>query len=278
MSNIRKAFENGKAFIPFITCGDPDLETTKAAVREMVKNGADLIELGIPFSDPTAEGPVIQEANVRALSGGVTTDKIFEMVKELRSGSFAGTDRAAHSGGAISGTEPVTVPMVFMTYANVVYSYGAERFLLACKDIGIDGIILPDLPFEEKEEFLPVCRKYGVDLISLVAPTSEDRIAMIAKDAEGFLYIVSSLGVTGVRSEITTDLGSIVKTVRENTDIPCAVGFGISTPEQAGKMAAVSDGAIVGSAIVKILAKYGKDAPAEIGKYVKSMKDGVREA
>ena len=156
MSNIRKAFENGKAFIPFITCGDPDLETTKAAVREMVKNGADLMELGIPFSDPTAEGPVIQEANVRALSGGVTTDKIFEMVKELRSGSFAGTDRAAHSGGpvtgdgAISGTEPVTVPMVFMTYANVVYSYGAERFLLACKDIGIDGIILPDLPFEEK--------------------------------------------------------------------------------------------------------------------------------
>lgn len=265
MSNIRKAFENGKAFIPFITCGDPDLETTKAAVREMVKNGADLIELGIPFSDPTAEGPVIQEANVRALSGGVTTDKIFEMVKELRSGSFAGT-------------EPVTVPMVFMTYANVVYSYGAERFLLACKDIGIDGIILPDLPFEEKEEFLPVCRKYGVDLISLVAPTSEDRIAMIAKEAEGFLYIVSSLGVTGVRSEITTDLGSIVKTVRENTDIPCAVGFGISTPEQAGKMAAVSDGAIVGSAIVKLLAKYGKDAPAEIGRYVKSMKDGVREA
>ena len=278
MSNIRKAFENGKAFIPFITCGDPDLETTKAAVREMVRNGADLIELGIPFSDPTAEGPVIQEANVRALSGGVTTDKIFEMVKELRSGSFAGTDRAAHSGGPEKEAEPVTVPMVFMTYANVVYSYGAERFIHTCAGIGIDGIILPDLPFEEKEEFLPICRKYGVDLISLVAPTSEDRIAMIAKEAEGFLYIVSSLGVTGVRSEITTDLGSIVKTVRENTDIPCAVGFGISTPEQARKMAAVSDGAIVGSAIVKLLAKYGKDAPAEIGKYVKSMKDGVREA
>ena len=271
MSNIRKAFENGKAFIPFITCGDPDLETTKAAVREMVRNGADLIELGIPFSDPTAEGPVIQEANVRALSGGVTTDLIFEMVRELRGGTVKGD-------GEPSGTEPVTVPMVFMTYANVVYSYGAERFISTCAGIGIDGIILPDLPFEEKEEFLPVCRKYGVDLISLVAPTSEDRIAMIAKEAEGFLYIVSSLGVTGVRSEITTDLGSIVKTVRENTDIPCAVGFGISTPEQAGKMAAVSDGAIVGSAIVKILAKYGKDAPAEIGRYVKSMKDGVREA
>ena len=280
MSNIRKAFENGKAFIPFITCGDPDLETTKAAVREMVKNGADLIELGIPFSDPTAEGPVIQEANVRALSGGVTTDKIFEMVRELRGSGKADGGVVTGDGeiGEPDGTEPVTVPMVFMTYANVVYSYGAERFISTCAGIGIDGIILPDLPFEEKEEFLPVCRKYGVDLISLVAPTSEDRIAMIAKEAEGFLYIVSSLGVTGVRSEITTDLGSIVKTVRENTDIPCAVGFGISTPEQARKMAAVSDGAIVGSAIVKLLAKYGKDAPAEIGRYVKSMKNGVREA
>ena len=275
MSNIRKAFENGKAFIPFITCGDPDLETTKAAVREMVRNGADLIELGIPFSDPTAEGPVIQEANVRALSGGVTTDLIFEMVRELR-GSGKADGGPVTGDGAIAGTEPVTVPMVFMTYANVVYSYGAERFISTCAGIGIDGIILPDLPFEEKEEFLPVCRKYGVDLISLVAPTSEDRIAMIAKEAEGFLYIVSSLGVTGVRSEITTDLSSIVKTVRENTDIPCAVGFGISTPEQARKMAGLSDGAIVGSAIVKLLAKYGKDAPAEIGKYVKSMKDGVR--
>ena len=181
MSNIRKAFENGKAFIPFITCGDPDLETTKAAVREMVRNGADLIELGIPFSDPTAEGPVIQEANVRALSGGVTTDLIFEMVQELRTGSPAGGP--VKNDGEPSGTEPVTVPMVFMTYANVVYSYGAERFISTCAGIGIDGIILPDLPFEEKEEFLPVCRKYGVDLISLVAPTSEDRIAMIAKEA-----------------------------------------------------------------------------------------------
>ena len=273
MSNIRKAFENGKAFIPFITCGDPDLATTAAAVREMVRNGADLVELGIPFSDPTAEGPVIQEANVRALSGGVTTDKIFEMVKELRGRNAGGAENCGEAGA-----EPVTVPMVFMTYANVVYSYGAEKFISACREIGIDGIILPDLPFEEKEEFLPVCRKYGVDLISLIAPTSEDRIAMIAKEAEGFLYIVSSLGVTGVRSEITTDLGSIVKTVRENTDIPCAVGFGISTPEQAGKMAGLSDGAIVGSAIVKLLAKHGKDAPAEIGKYVKSMKDGVRGA
>lgn len=226
MSNIKKAFEQGKAFVAFITCGDPDLETTAAAVRAAVANGADLIELGIPFSDPTAEGPVIQGANIRALSGGVTTDKIFDLVRDLR------TD--------------ITVPMVFMTYANVVFSYGAETFIATCKEIGIDGLILPDIPYEEKEEFLPICHKYDVELISLIAPTSENRISMIAKEAEGFLYIVSSLGVTGTRSEIKTDLKTIVDVVRQNTNIPCAIGFGISTPEQAGKMAAISDGAIVG--------------------------------
>jgi len=256
MSNIKKAFENGKAFIAFITCGDPDLETTAAVVSAAVENGADLIELGIPFSDPTAEGPVIQGANFRALNGGVTTDKIFDFVRQLR--------------------RDVKVPMVFMTYTNVVFSYGAEKFISTCKDIGIDGLILPDLPFEEKEEFLPICRKYGIDLISLIAPTSENRIAMIAKEAEGFLYIVSSLGVTGTRDEIKTDLASIVDIVRENTDLPCAIGFGISTPEQAKKMADISDGVIVGSAIIKLLEKYGKDAPRYIGEYVKSMKDAIR--
>ena len=260
MSNIRKAFENGKAFIAFITCGDPDLETTAAAIRAAVENGADLIELGIPFSDPvrdpTAEGPVIQGANIRALNGGVTTDKIFAFVKELR--------------------RNVKVPMVFMTYANVVFSYGAEKFISTCRDIEIDGLILPDLPFEEKEEFISLCHKYGVDLVSLIAPTSENRIAMIAKEAEGFLYIVSSLGVTGTRSEIKTDLTSVVKAVRENTDVPCAIGFGISTPEQAGRMAGISDGVIVGSAIIKLFEKYGKDAPEHIGEYVKSMKDAMR--
>ena len=256
MSNIRKAFENGKAFIPFITCGDPDLETTAAVVRAAAANGADLIELGIPFSDPTAEGPVIQGANLRALSGGVTTDKIFDLVKELR--------------------RDVEVPMVFMTYANVVFSYGTEQFISTCREIGIDGLILPDVPYEEKEEFLPACQKYGVDLISLIAPTSEDRIAMIAREAEGFLYIVSSLAVTGMRSEIKTDLESIVETVRENTDVPCAIGFGISTPEQAAKMAGISDGAIVGSAIVRLIGKDGKDAPEYVGEYVKGMKDALR--
>ena len=255
MSNIYKAFADGKAFIPFITCGDPDLETTGAAVRAMAANGADLIELGIPFSDPTAEGPVIQGANLRALQGGVTTDKIFDFVRELR--------------------KDVKIPFVFMTYANVVFSYGADKFISICAEIGVDGLILPDLPYEEKDEFLPVCRKYGVDLISMIAPTSADRIAMIAKEAEGFLYIVSSLGITGTRSEIKTDLASIVEVVRANTKTPCAIGFGISTPEQAHKMAAIADGAIVGSAIIKLLAQYGKDAPEKIGTYAKSMKDAL---
>ena len=254
-NRIQKAFENGKAFIPFITCGDPDLETTAAAVRAMAESGADLIELGIPFSDPTAEGPVIEAANIRALSGGVKTDKVFDLVRELR--------------------KDVTVPMVFMTYANVVFSYGAEKFISTCAEIGIDGLILPDIPFEEKDEFLPICRKYGVALISLIAPTSEQRIGMIAKEAEGFIYLVSSLGVTGVRSEIKTDLKSIVEIIRQNTDTPCAIGFGISTPEQAAKMAEISDGVIVGSAIVKQLEKYGKDAAKYIGEYVKEMKNAL---
>ena len=258
MSKIASAFEKGKAFIAFITCGDPDLETTAAVVRATVENGADLIELGIPFSDPTAEGPVIQGANLRALNGGVTTDRIFDLVRELR--------------------RDVTVPMVFMTYANVVFSYGADRFLSTCRAVGIDGLILPDLPYEEKEEFLPDCRRYGVDLISLIAPTSENRIAMIAKEAEGFLYVVSSLGVTGTRSEIKTDLASIVEVIRQNTRIPCAIGFGISTPEQAKAMAGLSDGAIVGSAIIKLIEKHGKDAAAPVGEYVRRMKEAIRSA
>lgn len=256
MSKIKTAFKNGKAFIPFITCGDPDLETTAAAVKSAVENGADLIELGIPFSDPTAEGPVIQGANIRALNGGITTDKIFEFVKSLR--------------------EDVDIPLVFMTYANVVFSYGTEKFFSNCKEAGIDGIILPDVPYEEKDEFQSVSDLYGIELISLIAPTSENRISMIAKEAEGFIYIVSSLGVTGTRNEIKTDLSSIIDVVRRNTDVPCAIGFGISTPEQAAKMTELSDGVIVGSAIIKLLEKYGKNAPKYIGEYVKSMKDAIK--
>ena len=255
MSRIRSAFENRKAFIAFITCGDPDLDTTGKLVETIADAGADLIELGIPFSDPTAEGPVIQEANRRALSGGTTTDRIFGMVREVR--------------------KTVQVPMVFMTYANVVFSYGTERFLKTAAEIGMDGLILPDVPFEEKQDFAPACRRYGLDLVSLVAPTSSERISMIAKEAEGFVYCVSSLGVTGVRSKITSDVGAMVKLVRKATGIPAAIGFGISTPEQAAEMAALSDGVIVGSAIVRLIGQYGRDAAPYVSDYVKAMKAAI---
>lgn len=254
-NKIADAFTNGKAFIPFITCGDPSLETTKEVVHAAVEAGANLIELGIPFSDPTAEGVTIQAANERALAGGVTTDKIFTMVEEIR--------------------EKVTIPMVFMTYANVLYSYGLERFAKRCQEIGIQGVILPDVPFEEKEEFDSVLSQYDVDLVSLIAPTSEDRITEIAKDAKGFIYLVSSLGVTGVRSKITTDIGAICEKIKSITDVPVGVGFGISTPEQAAKMASFSDGAIVGSAIIKIIEKEGTEAPKHVGEYIKNMADAV---
>ena len=253
---IAEAFANGKAFIPFLTCGDPSLEVTEQLIYAMKEAGADLIELGIPFSDPTAEGPVIQAANVHALSGGVTTDKIFDMVKRLR--------------------QNTKIPMVFMTYANVVFSYGTERFIQKAASLGMDGLILPDVPFEEKEEFDSVCKKYGLDLISLIAPTSHERITQIAKEAEGFVYCVSSLGVTGMRSAITTDIGAMVQLVKAAKDIPCAVGFGISTPEQAAAMAAKSDGAIVGSAIVKLCGQYKEACVPYVKEYVKSMKDAVR--
>lgn len=253
---IAEAFAHGKAFIPFVTCGDPSLEVTEQLVYAMEEAGADLIELGIPFSDPTAEGPVIQAANVRALSGGVTTDKIFDMVVRIR--------------------QKTDIPMVFMTYANVVYSYGTEKFISKAAEIGMNGLILPDVPFEEKAEFDGVCKTHGLDLISLIAPTSHERITRIAQEAEGFVYCVSSLGVTGMRSSITTDIGAMVKLVKAAKDIPCAVGFGISTPQQAGEMAAKSDGAIVGSAIVKLCEKHGADCVPYVKEYVASMKEGVR--
>ncbi len=238
-----------KAFIPFITCGDPCLETTKELIYALEKGGADVIELGIPFSDPTAEGPVIESANMRALKGGVTTDKIFDMVKEVK----------------------VNVPLVFMTYANVVFSYGIERFVKKCVEIGVSGIILPDIPYEEKEEFSKVCEAYEVDFISLIAPTSHERISMIAREAKGFVYCVSSMGVTGVRNTITADVDSMVALVREVTEVPVAIGFGISTPEQAKIMADKSDGVIVGSAIVRLIEQYGIDSPQYVSEYVESI-------
>ena len=258
MTKIADAFANGKAFIPFLTCGDPDLETTEKLIPAMAAAGADLIELGIPFSDPTAEGPVIQDANLRALSAGTTTDKIFDMVRRVR--------------------QTVSIPMVFMTYANVIFSYGADRFLKTAAEIGMNGIIVPDVPFEEKQEFEPLCQKYGLDQISMIAPTSHDRIRAIAEQANGFLYCVSSLGVTGTRTAITTDIGAMVKLVKDVKDIPCAVGFGISTPEQAESMCRQADGAIVGSAIVKLIAQYGRDSVQPVADYVRTMKTACRNA
>lgn len=255
MSIITKSLKNKKSFIPFITCGDPNLETTEKLIHEAVKNGADLIELGIPFSDPVAEGPVIQAADLRALKSGTTTEKLFDFVKQIRTS--------------------VPIPLVFMTYANIVFSSGSEKFIKRCRDVGINGIITPDLPFEESDEFKPFCDKYDIDLISMISPTSQNRIPMIAKEAAGFLYVVSSLGVTGIRNEINTDLESMIKTVREYTDIPCEIGFGISTPEQAEKMSAIADGVIVGSAIVKIVGEYGTQSPEHVGTFIRKMKDAV---
>ena len=258
MNRISKAFEKNKAFIAFVTGGDPDLDTTEALIPQMAQAGADLIEIGIPFSDPIAEGVVIQAADERALKAGTTTDKLFDMVRRVR--------------------KKTEVPLVFMTYINPIYTYGAEKFMKRCVECGIDGIIVPDVPFEEREEISAICESAGIKLISMIAPTSKGRICMIAKQAKGFLYCVSSLGVTGVRSQITTNIGEMVQQVKAVSDIPCAVGFGIATPQQAQEMASCSDGAIVGSAIVKIVAKYGKECIKPVCDYVQEMKDAVLSA
>ena len=258
-NKLNKVFNtpNKKAFIAFLTAGDPNADCTVEYILEMERAGADLIEIGIPFSDPTAEGVVIQDANIRSLKNGMTTDGAFDIVRRVR--------------------EKSQIPLAFMTYANPVFHYGYERFFDRCKELGVDAIIIPDLPFEEKLEMEKPANARDVALISMIAPTSESRIKQIASEAKGFIYVVSSMGVTGVRSEIKTDLGAIVESIRKVADVPCAIGFGISTPEQAKSMAAVSDGAIVGSAIVKIIAQYGSQAAPELYKYVKSMKDAVAE-
>lgn len=257
MNKITAAFRNGKAFIPFLTGGDPDIETTEKLVRAMAEAGADLIEIGVPFSDPIAEGPVIQEASQRALDGGCTVDQLFDMVKRLRA--------------------DVTVPLIFMGYGNSVFGYGAEKFMARCQEAGVDGVILPDVPFEEREEFRAVLKQYGITQVSMVAPTSQNRARAIAREAEGFLYCVSSLGVTGVRSQISSDIGQIIELARQETDTPCAIGFGISTPEQARNMAKLADGVIVGSAIVKLIAQHGRDSVPVVAQYVREMKAAIAD-
>lgn len=250
---ITDAFKNGKAFIPFITCGDPNLETTEKLIHALAENGADAIELGIPFSDPTAEGEIIQKASARALATGVTVDKIFTMLEKVK----------------------VNIPLAFMTYANVVYFYGIENFCKKCVEVGVCALILPDIPYEEKEEFTKICEQYNIDFVSFIAPTSSERITMISKEATGFIYCVSSLGVTGVRSNIVADIPAMVKSVKEVTDVPVAVGFGISTPEQASNMAKASDGVIIGSAIVKIIEEHGENSIKPVSDYAKSIKDAI---
>lgn len=258
MNKLQQAFAGGKAFIPFITAGDPSLEITEQLVLGMAEAGADLIELGIPFSDPVAEGQIIQAADIRALSGGASVDKIFDMLKHAR--------------------QTCNVPIAFMTYANPVFAYGSDRFLKNCREVGVDALIVPDLPFEEKGELMPYCLKYGISLISMIAPTSSDRIHMIAREAQGFVYCVSSMGVTGIRHDISNDAKEMIKSVKEVNNIPCAVGFGISTPEQASRIAEFADGIIVGSAIVKIVEQHGFGCLLHVTEYVKMMKNAVINA
>jgi tryptophan synthase alpha chain len=256
MSNIGQAFKNGAAFIAFVTAGDPSIEKSAAFILELSRSGADAIEIGIPFSDPIAEGAVIQRANIRALSGGATVERVFGLVETVRRES--------------------AVPLVFLTYLNPVFHYGYRAFFERCGRSGVDGIIIPDLPFEEQGEVRPIAADCGVDLISLIAPTSAQRIKDIARTASGFLYIVSSLGVTGVRGEITTDLPALLAAVKAETSVPAAVGFGIHTPEQAADIARIADGVIVGSALVRIIERHGEDAAPHLAAYVKRMKSGRR--
>ena len=256
MSKIDNAFKNGTAFIGFLTAGDPTTEKTVEYILAMEEAGCDLIEIGIPFSDPMAEGIVIQDANVRALKHNTTTDDVFDIVSEVR--------------------KKTDVPLVFLTYINPVFFYGYEKFFKKCNELGVDGIISPDLPFEEKNEIKDIALANDVDVISLIAPTSKQRIQKIASDASGFIYVVSSLGVTGMRSEIKTDLNAILSDIREVSDLHLAVGFGINTPKQAHDIGKIADGVIVGSAIVKIIEEYGENATLPLKKYVSSMKEACR--
>lgn len=255
MSRIAEAFQNKKAFIGFVTGGDPSLEKSEEIILKMIEAGCDLVEIGIPFSDPIAEGPVIQEANIRALAGGATTRRMFELAASIRKKS--------------------EIPLVFLTYLNPVFYYGYDRFFAECRQSGVDGIIIPDLPMEEKGEVQEASAANGVDLITLIAPTSKGRIPALVKEAAGFIYVVSSMGVTGVRDQLADGLTDTLAAIQAASPVPVAVGFGIHTKEQAVRTAAAADGVIVGSAIVKLVAKYGNQAPEKVYEYVKEMKEAL---
>lgn len=256
MSHTAEAFKNGKALIAFLTAGDPSIETSVRYVQVMEKAGADLIEIGVPFSDPIADGPVIMDADVRALAHGIHLPQAMQEAKEIRKVS--------------------QIPLVFLTYYNPILSYGVEEFFKDCAETGVDGVIIPDMPHEEQEEIRPTADKYAVDIIQMVAPTSEERIRTNVANATGFVYLVSSMGVTGMRSDIKTDIGDIVKIIRETTKTPIAVGFGIHTPEQAKKMADLSDGAITGSGVVSIIGEYGDKADEKLAEYIAGLKNAMK--
>ena len=261
MSNIQAAFQKSrekgqKAFIPFVTAGDPTLEATERFVYALEKAGSTIIEIGIPFSDPIADGPVIQRANIRAIENGVSISKVFDMVAKIR--------------------KTTDIPLIFLLYANTIYYYGIQNFFKKCQETGVDGIIVPDIPYEEKEEFNIFAKPCGVHVISLVAPTSKERIKAIAKEASGFLYCVSSMGVTGVRDAIQTDLRSMFEYIDESCSIPTALGFGISNSQQARELKEYADGVIVGSAIVKIIEEYKEEADEKLVAFAKEMVEALQ--
>ncbi|MDR0800253.1 MAG: tryptophan synthase subunit alpha [Endomicrobium sp.] len=255
--SIAEIFKNKKVLITYLTAGYPSLDKTENYILTMAEKGADLIEIGIPFSDPVAEGETIQDAMTRALSKKIDLDDIFNVVVNVRKKS--------------------NVPLVFMTYLNPLFSYGYEKFFKKCADTGIKGIIVPDMPFEEQDEIKAFTDKFGIVIITLIAPTSKERINTLAKQAEGFIYLVSSLGVTGTRSKITTNIGSIVSEIKRLTDTPVAVGFGISTAEQAKEMAKYADGVIIGSAVIKIIAEYKENAAGKLAEYVSEIKRVIQD-
>jgi len=248
--------QNKKAFISFVTAGDPTLKDTYELILLMEKNGVDIIEIGVPFSDPMAEGPVIQRANIRALKNDINVDKIFEMVSKLR--------------------EITQIPIIYLLYYNSILSYGSKVFFERCANSGVDGLIIPDLPYEEKEELTDISKETGVNLISMVSPTSKDRIKTICKEAEGFVYCVSSLGVTGTRSEFKTDFDSFIGEVKASTKMPAAIGFGISNAKQASELKKYADGIIIGSAIVRLMEENLEgDYKGKVGEFVSSVRQAL---
>jgi tryptophan synthase alpha chain len=255
----RLAEKGEKALVTFITAGDPDLDTTAEMILELEKAGADIIELGMPFSDPMADGPTIQLSSERALAAGATLPKILDMVKSVR--------------------QKASVPIVLMGYYNPIFLYGAERFVEDAVAAGVDGVLLVDLPPEEceAEGLTRSAGNLGLDIIFLLAPTSGDgRIEKVLKQGHGFLYYVSVTGVTGARKDVSASLSEEVRKIRERSSIPVVVGFGISDPSQAATVAAFSDGVVVGSALVKQFEHYrGSDLKKKVGDFVSSLKSGM---